>query len=252
MRRWGQAMTIKSSTIGSLLVALLASAPTVAQAASLNVAPVTIEVAAPGATAILTLRNDGERPLNAQIRVFRWTQVDGEEKLVPSEDVVASPPVVSLQAKADYTVRIVRVTKGAVSGEEAYRLIVDELPDPARQRNGVVNIVLRYSVPIFFTTVLSADPKLNWEIQQRDGRAFVVASNSGARRVRISRLKIQDAKGATASFGDGLTGYVLGQSTMRWAFPRNAPKFNAGGSAVISAQGDIGPINTTASTHMTR
>jgi fimbrial chaperone protein len=245
-------MTIKSSTIGSLLVALLASAPTAAPAASLNVAPVTVEVAAPGATATLTLRNEGDQPLNAQIRVFRWTQVDGEEKLIPSDDVVASPPVVSLAPKADYAVRIVRVTKQAVSGEEAYRLIVDELPDPTRPRNGAVAIVLRYSIPIFFTTAKSADPKLNWEIQQRDGRTYVVASNSGERRVRISRLKIQDAKGATASFGDGLTGYVLGQSTMRWAMPRSAPKLSAGGPAVISAQGDIGPINARAASHTTR
>jgi fimbrial chaperone protein len=246
-------MSITSSTIGSLLVALLASAPIAAQAASLNVAPVTIEVAAPGATATLTLRNEGDKPLNAQIRVFRWTQVDGEEQLVSSEDVVASPPVVSLAPKADYAVRIVRVTKQAVSGEEAYRLIVDELPDPNRERNGAVAIVLRYSIPIFFTTAKSADPKLNWEIQQqRDGRTYVVASNSGERRVRISRLKIQDAKGATASFGDGLTGYVLGQSTMRWAVPRSASKISVGGSAVISAQGDVGPINATASALIAR
>jgi fimbrial chaperone protein len=245
-------MSITSSTIGSLLVAVLASAPTAAQSASLSVAPVTVEVAAPGATATLTLRNEGDQPLNAQIRVFRWTQVDGEEQLIPSEDVVASPPVVSLQAKADYAVRIVRVTKQAVSGEEAYRLIVDELPDPTRQRNGAVAIVLRYSIPIFFTTAKSADPKLNWEIQQRDGRTYVVASNSGERRVRISRLKVQDAKGTTASFGDGLTGYVLGQSTMRWAVPRSASKISVGGSAAISAQGDVGPINATASALIAR
>jgi fimbrial chaperone protein len=31
-------------------------------------------------------------PVNVQIRVFRRSQNDGEERLEPTEDVVASPP----------------------------------------------------------------------------------------------------------------------------------------------------------------
>ena len=110
-------MRVCAATV--LASALIVSAAVPACAASLQASPVTVEIQTPASTSTVTLRNEGTSPLNAQIRVFRWTQVDGEEKLVTSEDVVASPPVVLLQAKADYTLRIVRVTKQAVSGEEA-------------------------------------------------------------------------------------------------------------------------------------
>ena len=238
---------IASWVVAGFVPVAIASASSALQAASLSVAPVTVEVLAPGATAVLTLRNDSERPLEAQIRVFRWTQVNGEEKLVPTEGVVASPPLVTLQPKADYTVRIVRVTKTPVVGEESYRLLVDELPDPARKRNAAVNIVLRYSIPVFFVAGESSEPKLSWTIQPRGNRIYLIAANTGDRRVRISQLRLRDAKGATVSFGDGLTGYALGRSTMRWAVPRAPSTFSLSGAVMISAQGDRGPITASAS-----
>lgn len=235
-------MKFKSWTIVGLAAFAIVLASNAPKAASLSVAPISVEVLAPGATTTFTLRNDSERPLDTQIRVFRWTQVDGEEKLVPSTDVVASPPLVSIQPKADYTVRIVRVTKTPVVGEESYRLLVDELPDPARRRNAAVNIVLRYSIPIFFVAGESSEAKLSWTIQPKGGRAYLVAINSGDRRVRISRLQIRDAAGKTVSFGDGLAGYALGRSTMRWLVPRTTGAFGLNGLVTVSAQGDLGPI----------
>ena len=239
-------MTIKSWAIAGLAIATITCASSAPRAASLSVAPISVEVLAPGATSIFTLRNDSERPLEAQIRVFRWTQVDGEERLVPTTDVVASPPLVSIQPKADYTVRIVRVTKTPIVGEESYRLLVDELPNPARKQNVAVNIVLRYSIPIFFIAGESSEAKLSWTIQPKGGRTYLVATNSGDRRVRISRLQIRDARGKMVSFGDGLAGYALGRSAVRWLVPKSAGAFSLSGLVTVSAQGDRGPITASA------
>jgi fimbrial chaperone protein len=236
--------------IAAVLAGLaLASSPSTA--ASLQVAPVSIEVPAPGAAATIKLRNEGTTVLNAQIRVFRWSQTNGEEKLEPTEDVVASPPLVALAPQTDYTVRIVRVTKRPVAAGETYRLLVDELPEPKLQRNRMVTLVLRYSIPVFFYSREAAGAKLAWAIERRDGRLYVAATNSGDRHVRISALKIKDASGATISFGDGLTGYVLGRSTMRWAAPSHA-RVGAGSSVVIAAQSDYGPISATTSVQAAR
>jgi fimbrial chaperone protein len=213
------------------------------QAASLQVAPVSVEVAAPGATATLNLRNRGDKPLEGQIRVFRWTQVNGEDKLETTYDVVASPPQVSLRPNTNYVVRIVRTTKEPVTTEETYRLLIDELPGPTEERRTTVNIVLRYSIPVFFTPKGAASGKLKWELQRRDNKQFLIAKNDGDRRVRISQLKITDGKGVNASFGEGLAGYVLGHSSMVWQIPASAKGFGSGGLASISAQSDVGPIN---------
>jgi len=82
----------------------------------------------------VTLRNEGTTPINAQIRVFRWSLVNGQEKLEPTDDVVASPPSVTLTPKGQYIARIVRVSKQPVAGEESYRLLVDQLPDLSKQK----------------------------------------------------------------------------------------------------------------------
>jgi fimbrial chaperone protein len=236
--------------IAAALAFALAPAPL--SAASLQVAPVSIEVPAPGAAATIKLRNEGTTALNAQIRIFRWIQTDGEEKLEPTEDVVASPPLAALAPHADYTVRIVRVTKRPVAAGETYRLLVDELPEPKLQRSRMVNLVLRYSIPVFFYAREVANAKLAWAIEHRNGHVYVAATNGGDRHVRISALKVKDASGTTISFGEGLTGYVLGRSTMRWPTPSHAQRLGAGSSVVISANSDYGPISAATSVQAAR
>ena len=78
-----------------------------ARAGTLQIEPVLIDVASPGAASTVSLRNDGTAPINAQIRIFRWSQVDGKENLEPTDDVVASPPAVALAPKTNYVARIV-------------------------------------------------------------------------------------------------------------------------------------------------
>src|SRR5450755_3376846 len=136
-------MTINSCFTRLALTALMVSPCAISQAASLQVAPVSVEVAAPGAASTLKLRNEGAQPLDAQIRVFRWTQVDGADTLTPADDVVASPPQVSLRPKTDYVVRVVRTSKEPVAKEETYRLLIDELPTRTGGGPATVTIALR-------------------------------------------------------------------------------------------------------------
>jgi fimbrial chaperone protein len=236
-------MSIKSYIIRASLTALFASPCAMPRAASLQVAPVLVEIPAPGATATLKLRNDGTKPLDAQIRIFQWTQVDGADVLTPTNDVAASPPAASLRPSTDYTVRVVRTKKEPAVKEEAYRLFIDELPESATGQASAVNIALRYSIPVFFTVGGGAPPKLSWELQQRANKLVIVASNAGDRRIRLSKLKVTDRKGGVANFGDGLAGYVLGHASMSFAVPAIAKGFGAGGLASVSAQSDLGPID---------
>jgi len=226
-----------------LSTTLLISAPTLAAAASLTVSPVSLDVAAPGATATIKLRNEGTAPLNAQIRVFKWIQENGEEKLEPTNEVVASPPLAKLTPGTDYTVRVVRTSKEAAGA--TYRLLVDELPDPARARNGTITMVLRYSIPVFFYPVDVTRPKVTWSFTQRGGRWYVSATNNGGRHVRLSSLKLQGAHGQGISYGDGLVGYVLGNSTKSWPIA-NGKTLGLGATVAITAQSDAGPISASA------
>jgi fimbrial chaperone protein len=61
---------------------------------------------------------------------------------------VASPPAAKLAPKSNYVVRVVRVTKRPVSGEESYRVLIDQLPEGAQQKGNAVNLLVRYSIPV--------------------------------------------------------------------------------------------------------
>lgn len=226
-------------------VAIVLAAQMSSRAGSLQIEPVLIDVAAPGAASTVSLRNDGATPINAQIRIFRWSQVDGKERLEPTDDVVASPPAVTLAPKANYVARIVRVTKRPISGEESYRVLIDQLPAPTQQRGNAVNLLVRYSIPVFFGASDRRDPAVAWSVAVSGNKVKVTARNDGDRRIWIASLNIRNAKGKTVSFGKGLVGYVLGKSTADWTVP--AGGFAADGAVSVNAQSDTGPVDAVAS-----
>ncbi len=224
----------------ALILAALAAAcaPAAAGAAALRVSPILIE-GGEGANATITLRNQEDRPLNAQVRVFRWSQHDGAEDLQPTDDLVASPPIVTVGPREDYVVRLQRTTGEQPVAEEAYRVVVDELPNPDRQRNGTVAVVLRYIVPAFFFPADATQPRLRWFLARRDGRAVLVAENGGDKRVQLTDLAVRSG-GRTALVGKGLAGYVLGHSAREWPLGSKLSGLRGG---TIVAGSDHGSIN---------
>jgi fimbrial chaperone protein len=222
-----------------LTVAAVLLGPTLAEAASLSVVPISVDVVRPATIGTVTLRNKESRPLAAQVRVFRWTQIDGEDRLEPTEDVVASPPIVTINSGADYVVRLERTAAREIAGEEAYRAVIDELPNPNRQRNGAIALVLRYLVPVFFLSPDAAQPRLVWSLAHRGGATLLQAVNGGDKRIQIVDLKLGAADRALM-VGKGLAGYVLGHSTRSWVLPAKAGLTSG---AAVFASSDHGPIH---------
>ena len=222
----------------------IVAAPAIALASSLQVMPVNIEVPAPGAASAVTLENPGTDLVNAQIRIFKWSQAGGKDDLQPTTDVAVSPPAIKLEPGKKSVVRIVRLSKTPVQAEETYRLVVDELPKPVKAQEAGVGFTVRYSIPVFFSKP-GLDATLSWKASYVGGQLVLQADNTGGRRVRVASLKISSA-GKTIKVGEGLAGYVLGQSARKWLV-RGAAKAIAPGSTItITAQGDNGPIQATA------
>lgn len=121
--------------------------------AALRVQPLTVDVASPAQASSVTLQNNGREELSLQLRVFKWSKSEGGDRLVPTDEVVASPPVARIAPGSNYTIRLAR-TAGAAKPrtEEAYRLWIDELP-PAqlvRTAGGQVDVRLRLDLPVYF------------------------------------------------------------------------------------------------------
>ncbi|RYG30821.1 MAG: molecular chaperone [Burkholderiales bacterium] len=192
-----------------------ASLIAVAHATDLRVAPVMLEPLPGQRSTTLTVLNGEEKPVRVQVRVMRWTQVNGEEKLEPTTDVVASPPQAQLQPGQHYLIRVVRTTRTQIPTEEAYRVLVDEVPDPADARPGAVSMVVRQSIPVFFSDANQRVSVVDWSIARRGDQTEVVAHNRGTRRLRLSDIVIEAHDGPIHE-QSGLVGYVLPGATMRF------------------------------------
>jgi fimbrial chaperone protein len=206
--------------VAALFVSILFPPP--ADAASLRVAPTSLSFVAPASVGTLTIRNDGPRAIAVQVRPFLWTQVEGRDELKTTRDVVVSPPITTLEPGVDYVVRVVRLVKRPVIGEEAYRILVDELPDPSRQTNNV-KLLIRYSVPVFFKESAAIRPDVRWRLEAGKKTVDVHAVNFGVGHLRVANLKAQTRDGKGLPLRDGLVGYVLGRSSVRWSMPVRLP-----------------------------
>ena len=202
------------ATFKCLAALFLLSAPS-AEAASLRVSPVTLDLSMPRSSATLTLRNDASRPLDVQVRVFRWTQTGGADAYEATTAVVASPPATRLAPGVDYTVRVVRTSKAPVTTEESYRIVIDEIPAKRVQRSGTINLVVRHSIPIFFRNPQADTPKVAWKLDRTGGKLKLVAANTGGTRLKLADLALEQGN-ARLYARQGLVGYVLAGATMEW------------------------------------
>ncbi len=205
-------------------------------AASLQVAPILLEFPPQEQSQALWLTNSGDQPLQAQVRVQRWTQEGGADQLAPTRDLVASPALLEVAPGQRQLVRIVRLQSGPIAGEQAFRLLVDELPstgDTSGQESGL-SFLLRYSIPVFVGTPMPVPVETSrrgppqaptpttdvslLSARWQDGQLQV--ENRGDRRARLSQLAWINSDGTRVDLKPGLLGYVLAGQRMQWPLPQ--------------------------------
>ena len=202
----------------------------VAGASGLQVAPTSLTLLANQNADGLWLSNTGDGPVHAQVRVFRWTQDAKGDQLTPSREVLASPPMIELGVSERQLIRVIRTGAPPSGGEDAYRVVIDELPVANGPKKGV-QFVLRYSVPIFLGPAGGASaPQLTWKVRREGQQAMLEVSNNGGTHAQLAELYYSDSHGKRTEVHPGLLGYVLPGAQMRWALKTPPATFGNGGT----------------------
>lgn len=192
-------------------------------AASLRISPTVVEFKDTQSSQSLSVYNQSAEPTRLQARIFQWKQENGKDVLLPSSDLVVSPPIMTLNQATSYNYRIVRLNKAPIQGQESYRLILDELPKPAdpQKANEGLNLLLRLSLPIFITQPTSK-VDLNWKITQDLGQTYVSIQNAGNRTAYLSDLQLIDleTKEEYNISMNTLSGYILGAQKKDYSVPK--------------------------------
>ena len=223
---------------GTALAVALGSAPQ-ARAAVLEVAPVRVQFEPTQRGQEIQLSNNGADAIDAQVRIMRWTQESGRDHLapVPPGEIVASPPIMRIEPGRQQTVRVIRLQPAAPSSELSYRLLIDELPHRGPLHGAGIAVLMRYSIPVFVTTVPVAPaasqhqntPPPRTDLSQihaqvvagPNGLAELRVRNDGHHALRIGALSTVAPGGHPAYVNSGLVGYVLSGQQMTW--PLNMP-----------------------------
>lgn len=208
----------------------LAFACAAAAASGLQVSPVTLTLQPAQNADGLWLSNTGDDVVHAQVRVYHWTQEGGVEKLTSTRALLISPPILQLAPSDRQLIRVIRAAPPTGAVEDAYRVIIDELPVAVQEKKGL-QFMLRYSVPIFFASPAApaAAPQLVWSLQREGDQAVLEVANSGAMHAQLADLKFVDTTGRRTQLHAGLMGYVLPGARMRWPLKSSAEVLALGG-----------------------
>jgi fimbrial chaperone protein len=219
-----------------IVLACLLAVGSHASASGLQIAPTGLQLVPGGPAQALWLTNTGDRELHAQVRAFQWSQAGGHDELVATQALVASPPMLNIAPGGRQLVRVIRTGQiGPSTGEQAFRLLVDELPLGEAKQTGV-QYVLRYSVPVFVGA--AGSPSLQWSTSVGHEGIELNIHNAGAVHAQVSALNLSQPGAAPVELVPGLLGYVLPGATMHWtvALPAGASTANASIKALINGE----------------
>ncbi|MFC4594332.1 molecular chaperone [Sphingobium tyrosinilyticum] len=166
-----------------------------ADAASLRILPVRIELAAEKQFCALTIANDDVNPATVQVRGFGWRKDGGGNDLLdPDTGPMVNPSIVSIPAGETRLIRCGLPPKSG-SREESYRLVIDELPT-STAAPGTVRTLLRVSIPLF-RAPSGAAPLLRWSVHMGAKGATLSLINQGDRHIQGTAVNLRLANGST-------------------------------------------------------
>ena len=137
--------------------------------------------------------------------------------------------MVTMAPQAQQQFRVIR-TQLETGPEQTFRLVIDELPVPEERPQSGLNLVLRYSVPVFVNSVEQPEPSLEWLVRSAPkGQSLLQVKNTGTVRAQLSSLRLISETAQTDSvLVSGLAGYVLPQKTWQRIVPATPRALQSG------------------------
>lgn len=165
--------------------------------AAVTITPVVVEVASDG-RAKISVRNDRPNEMLYQITVLSWRLEDGIDHYEITQDFIASPPLFTLASAATQIVRIGFRNPVRMQVEQAYRLVLAEVPRPSDNENerGSVAFSMQYSIPVFVASnAREARRNLVWEMRPEGDTMILRAENPSQSRVVLTSVGLSSQPG---------------------------------------------------------
>lgn len=169
-----------------------------ASAADFSVTPIRAELKQGAMSETITVTNNSSARLRVSVKLLEWTQdASGMDVYTESGDLIYFPRQMDVDAGAKRLVRVGAKNPAAMS-ERAYRLFIEELPEPTPTGAGAaVTFYFRFGVPIFLPPPIPrAQPDVMEPVLEK-GKLSLVVRNTGNQHFRLNKLTVTDGAGYT-------------------------------------------------------
>jgi fimbrial chaperone protein len=166
---------------------------------------------------VLYIANRSTAPVTVQIEAYAWSQIDGVDRLSPTDSLLVSPPLTNIAPGERQIVRVL-ADRNEGAGETAYRLLVSQIPSNNRP-SGQVKVLLQFSLPVFVGGAQAQPAALGWRARLGDGEVTLIAHNGGGKAVKLTGMHIAANGAAMAPSGSTSIAYILSGADHIWHLP---------------------------------
>ena len=218
-----------------------------AQAGSLTVMPITVQLSAPTKVReALHVTNNGNEPMRVQVDAVAWAQSNGQDAFVPTPDLLVNPGMFEVQPGQTQVLRM--GWRGTPSNrEQTYRIILRELPiaalapmpsvdAPSIATSGMaIKVLLEMRLPVYLAPA-KAEGEPEWSARRLDRDSVEVRLDNRANvHTVIDEIRVQGESTDQALAKQGVHAAVLAGQQRRWVLPL-AP--NASGPLALVVRSD--------------
>ncbi|MFA6163499.1 MAG: fimbria/pilus periplasmic chaperone [Methylobacter sp.] len=209
-------------------------------ASALTIDPVLIELTPTRRVASITVSNPSDHSKNLQAEVLSWQQNKGVDQYTETDTLFVIPAIAEIAPGGTQVFRVSSRSPVPSTVEQAYRLILEEIPDESglTQTGSMINLLYRFSLPLFVSPSEAVQSDLRWSLCAAPAnKGCIQLDNRGNRRIRLSKLTVS-GDGWQQAVPDGAT--VLAGSVKQWTLDMSAgqrlPKR-------VSAKSELGDIS---------
>lgn len=161
--------------------------------AQVAISPIRVDLDDDNNKDVILVTSQAATTRSYEVEVVAWSQTDERREIYsPTEEILAVPPLFTLEPGEEQVVRIGMMSDSDPSMEKSYRMFITELAPPqeeARESTGV-NMRLRLGIPVFVAP--KAIPYATLDLagsKQINQQLFMRLENSGNTHVRISEVR---------------------------------------------------------------
>jgi fimbrial chaperone protein len=210
------------------------------QATALQITPTRINLSHNTPVATLSLNNKSSTTSMLHIESMQWTQSAGHSVYTPTQDIIVSPPIMSIEPGKSQLIRIaLRKNNAVISEEKSYRIFIQEIPKYRPENTPGVAFALRFGIPVFVLPTAAITHNLQWKLKSAHHHLQLEVMNTNNTHIQFTHLDLLEPTTHRSLVSEDVFVYLLPHQSKRWTYKIT----DLNKKIEVNARTDWGPVS---------